>query len=108
MLEVVDMFDEGKRENGKTRIKMIGLVETHEKYRKVELPERFQAVYKMRDMQDKKGGGLMFVTRLDDKIEVGKWESDCRDLLPVEVEIMGRKILVMLVYMDVGDLDRNS
>jgi len=57
-------------------------------------------------MNDKKGGGLMFVNGDSDDVSVVKSDARCSDVLPVEV--MGRKIFVILVYIDVTDIDTNG
>ena len=40
-------------------------------------------------------------------MELNRMESECRDILPVEIIVLGKKLIVVLVYMDVRDLDRN-
>lgn len=59
-------------------------------------------------MSDKKGGGLMLLTWKDGEVKLNKLECGGRDVLVVEVEVGDVRCVVMLVYMDVGDLSRNK
>jgi len=88
--------------------RVIGLVETHEKYKRVEWMDGVEMVTEMRDMSDKKGGGLMLVKRSDDCLIMEKVESGSRDVMMSSLKMNGLEIRLLLVYLDTRDDGRNE
>ena len=92
-------MEEDRRRN---EVRLIGLVETHEKYNNVRLIE------KMRDMEDKKGGGLMILTNDLATVEMEGQNCNSNDILVARVEIWSFSFLLVLVYLDTRDIGRNG
>ena len=85
----------------------MGLVETHEKYRKMDWGEGVDLLSVMREQADQKGGGILLM-----KEKGGcTWEktkSECNDILNAKLNLGKVSIYIMLVYMDVKDKERNK
>lgn len=89
-------------------IVLFGLVETHEKYRKINWTDNIILINKMRTLEDKKGGGLMLLTNTRDEMLMEEIECNNNDILVAEVELFKRSLFVILVYADTKDRDRNQ
>ena len=90
---------------------IICLTETHEKYKKVDIPGRYKQVVKRRKLNDKKGGGMMIL--VDQGMSVDPDTNECQggnpDLLHVKIRAEeGMSLMVMLIYMDTKDQMRNT
>ena len=125
----------GNREEGALRVKMINiqgltkeksveleellkekdnelcilcLVETQQKYKKVDFSNSIKCVEKMREMEDKKGGGLSVLINKKNYRDIK--EQDCKntDILKVNIEIKNVNIRLLLTYLDVKDKQRNK
>ena len=59
MVDVCRLLEEEKLEG---EVRIIGLVETHEKYRKIDWRNNISVMSEMKPENDKKGGSLSFVT----------------------------------------------
>jgi len=92
---------------GVGEIKLVVLVETHEKYRKVNFTDDLKVVDRMRDIQDKKGGGLMIISREGDQMDISRREDSCTDILVVDITIHCFKLVLVVIYADVRDGERN-
>jgi len=103
-VELERIMSEG---SGRGELRILALLETHEKYRKVNFSDRLHIVERMRNMEDKKGGGLMLIYRMADEMEVVQRTNGSRDILAVDVTIGCIKLAIVLVYIDVKDKDRN-
>lgn len=88
-------------------IRIIGLVETQEKYKRVEWMDGVEDIAQRREMSDKKGGGMLLITREENDINMGRVEEECRDILVAEVCVRGWECKLVLVYLDTGDTERN-
>ena len=84
---------------------LVCLTETHEKYSSVRIPDCYHYVVRRRDINDKKGGGLMI--QMGKEIKHNLHSTDCSDLLFIDTEIGNKKVKVILVYMDVVSEERN-
>lgn len=91
----------------KNKIAVLALVETHEKYRRVDWGRGLEMIERMRENSDKKGGGLMLLTESREETSMHRWESECRDILIASVELCSFRFIVILVYLDTADLERN-
>ena len=82
--------------------KILGLVETHENFRRFSRDDNIKITDKMRTAEDKKGGGIKLLHR-------GTWcsfgELDTRspDVSLVQIIGLEKIINVVIVYVDVGD-----
>jgi len=90
-----------------SEVRIIGLVETHEKHRAVSFGEDVGVVERMREVTDKRGGGLMFVWRQDEGLEIEKIQNESPDILAVRVRVGSLDFVAVLVYADTRDMDRN-
>jgi len=90
-------------------LKLVALLETHQKYRKINFSDELGIIERMRELKDKKGGGLMILYRKDDllKMEISQRETTNSDILAVKVVVGCLKVLIALVYIDVKDKERN-
>ena len=104
MIELCKILKEKRDRNESV---LLGLVETHEKYRKIAFPTAIQVVHQMRDDEDKKGGGLMMISA-DDSLEISKLDSRNSDVMIAEVKQSHFVFIVMLIYVDVADRLRNE
>ena len=64
---------------------LVCLTETHEKYSSVKIPDCNHYVVRRRDVNDKKGGGLMI--QMGKEIKYNLHSNDCSDLLFIDTEI---------------------
>ena len=87
-------------------INIFGVTETQLKYKKTEWARNIKMEEKMRSAQDKKGGGLMIATSNKECLLRGL-PNNSDDLLIVEIEVWNVKIVIMLIYLDVKDKERN-
>ena len=62
----------------------------------------------MRDINDKKGGGLMMIVDELDDIAMDRFTSNCRDVLGVRMEMGSFHFAMILVYLDMRDAVRNA
>ena len=78
----------------------MGLVETHEKYKKVEWMDGVRDIAQRREMSDKKGGGMLMITRVDKNLDLEKIEGKCVDVLVGDLGVSGWQCRLALVYTD--------
>ena len=85
------------------------LSETQQKIDKLKINENIINVSSMRNLNEKKGGGLMILFRRDNifKIDYEKVETKSKDLLHVDFKIGAEKIKVILVYFSVHNSEIN-
>lgn len=84
---------------------MICLVETHNRGGKYEI-KGWKNIEKKRTMEDKKGGGIAAI--FDEAIfKVVEIETKSTEILPLKVICGGYKFLLMIIYWDVKDTNRN-
>ena len=79
---------------------ILGLTETQQKYRKVDFGDNILRLDKMREIDDKKGGGLTILMNKPEKTSMREIPSDDCDVMRVEVELGSIVINVLLVYID--------
>ena len=82
------------------------VTETQLKYKKIDWARNIKMEEKMRSAQDKKGGGLVIATSNKECLLRGL-PNKSDDLLIVEIEVWNVKIVIMLIYLDVKDKERN-
>lgn len=102
-LEVEELLKEKRNE-----CCILCLVETQQKYKKVDFSKGVICVEKMRDMNDKKGGGLSVFMNERDGCDIKEKECDNADILKVEVKVRNTVIIMLLTYIDVSDRTRNG
>ena len=101
MVELQEMLCGG--EEGVTGV--LCLTETKQKYHKVDFGDWCIYLEKMRDLNDKKGGGIMAVMKRED--ECSMEEVVCQDcaVMRFRIYIGSTKMHVLLVYVD-GKVDQ--
>ena len=102
-IELAPLLESGGSEND---IVIMGLVETHEKFKKVDWGDKILTVSQMRDRDDKKGGGILLLCNNRD-ISIEKKEYGNNDLLVVDIKVGSFAFTMMVTYMDVSDRFRN-
>ena len=105
MMEISEILTNKDKEEHK--LKIICMVETHEKYIKLDWSEEISVVREMRSMDDKRGGGLAMIM-LKKEFICTKIENKNKDMLAALVEVGKEKIVIITVYMDVNDIGRNG
>ena len=90
-------------------ITMLGLIETHEKYSKINWNDGIIHINQMREMDDKKGGGISFLSTLNDKYNYvqTKKENNCRDILQIAIKINDFEFFLFIIYVDIKEESRN-
>ena len=78
------------------------LTETQQKFVKVRYGKDTNTVEQMRDMKEKKGGGLTILTK-NKNIKMKKIDTKQKDILIVEVEYGTDNFTLVLVYLSVSD-----
>jgi len=103
--EIERIIGEGRQ---RKEIRIIGILETHEKYRKINFSDNLGVIEQMRELDDKKGGGIMLIHNMSDQLEITRNESKCRDILSVNIIIGSFKFVAVIVYADVKEKERND
>ena len=85
----------------KGKNELVLLSETHMKYNKININEKYSVINKMRPNDDKKGGGLQAFYRRYASFKMIEVENDNNDILVLLVEIESMKIYIILVYFSV-------
>ena len=87
------------------------LTETQQKWLNINLPDKLVYVSSMRDMEDKKGGGLSILHTKSDNLETTKLESGHKDILYTTCKASNFQFKLLLVYLatnDQQDSERNQ
>ena len=84
------------------------LTETQQKYKKVTFSEGVKCRDKMRKIEDKKGGGLSILAYQGDGVVMEENECDNADIMKMKIEIAGRRVVLLLVYVDHKLQERNE
>ena len=90
---------------------IICLTETQQKYDKITWTDSFGKVEKMRDVSDKKGGGLLILFKLNDWFKLEQIETKNADVLYATIKASGSVLHIILVYLSIpktsDDRERN-
>lgn len=89
-------------------LSLLCLTETQQKYKRVDFADFVQELSVMREENDKRGGGLIALSRKGKFQSIGMKQVINNDLLEIEVTECGTKITILLLYMDVQDQGRNG
>ena len=92
--------------DGSTKL-ILGSVETHEKFNRLDWGDDIEHIEQMREQTDKKGGGLTMLKDRDD-YNYDKLDNTFRDILNVKLDLGRLNIYVLMVYLDVKDKERNK
>ena len=95
MIELLEILQE---KDGETCI--LFMTETQQKFRRVDFGDKFVQLEKMRDVNDKKGGGLMVVMRQMSESSIEELRCADSDVLRLMISIHPYKLNVFLVYID--------
>ena len=82
------------------------ITETHQKHRTVTIPDMYSFIDQMREVTDKKGGGLMIVHKKSKHITVTKQATNHQDILAAEIKYKNFTGKILLIYGPTNDKDR--
>ena len=83
------------------------LTETHKRDNSVRMKEDTRSIHKTREINDKKGGGLMMLWKSDLEMKSRELSTKFKDILIAENNIGRYKFYSILVYMSVTDFKLN-
>ena len=83
------------------------LVETQLKQDKLKHQEKTRVLNKMRDITDRKGGGLMTVWRENSNINIEEIKTKHRDIMMIKCNMGKKEFFCVIIYMSTNDLERN-
>ena len=83
------------------------LTETQQKMEKINFSKNVKYVTSMRDVEEKKGGGLMILYK-NGNILMKKIETIHKDILIIQCQIYGLELRMILIYMSVSNYDANK
>lgn len=87
------------------------LTETQKKFNNIRIGEHLEIVESMREMEDKKGGGLMILYEEREYLSIEKKENGHRDCLEVRGNFGGEVVNLTVVYLRTGsgreELEKN-
>lgn len=89
------------------RNEVLYITETQHKYNKIHFTDKIGSLTKLRDITDKKGGGLMILYRKDSDIYIKQNPLENNDILEAHVTIQKHTSILLLVYWDVREVARN-
>ena len=69
------------------RCEIMCLTETQQKRQKLVESEGIEKIEGMRELQDKKGGGLLFLWKQKDKFRATRTPTECKDILNVHFKL---------------------
>ena len=84
------------------------LTETHKRDNSIRNKDDTKFIHKIRDLSDKKGGGLMMIWKSDIDMESRELPTKFKDILFTENIIGTYKFYSILVYMSVTDFNLNQ
>ena len=79
------------------------LTETQKKVDDIKIVKDVKIIQTMREMQDRKGGGLQIMYKEKEKYDLQKMTTRSTEILHVEGEIEKGQIRIVLVYMKSGN-----
>ena len=86
---------------------LLCLTETQHKFEKINFNKNIKTIVSMRDLTDKKGGGLMLIHK-NLNVNLNKCTTINKDILIVEGKIYNLSIKIILVYLSVNDFSLNK
>ena len=96
----------------KHECKIMCLTETQLKHDKVDIPDGIEKIESMRQLKDRKGGGLLILFERNIGIQITKLATAHSDILHAKVEIASAFFHIILVYFSVinnrKDKERNT
>lgn len=78
------------------------LTETQKKVNNLKINEDIIVLESMRDLKDKKGGGLMLMHWKDKEIKLEKGDTKNKDLMLIKGDFYGEQINIIVVYFSIG------
>ena len=88
-------------------LNLLCLTETQQKFKRVDFADFVEEYSVMREERDKKGGGLMALAKKGSHQSIGIKPIVNNDIMEMEIIICGIRIMLLLVYMDVQNQERN-
>ena len=85
---------------------IICITETQQRRGTVFLSDGNQMMSKMREIGDKKGGGLCVLWRESNEFVVREIETTHTDLLAIQIQVHGVEYILVLVYFSTGNSER--
>ena len=90
------------------RCEIMCLTETQQKRQKLVESEGIEKIEGMRELQDKKGGGLLFLWKQEDKFRATRTPTECKDILNVHFKLENFSLHIILVYFSVANRDQDK
>ena len=87
-------------------VNMICLVETQQKFKKVDFSEATTCLEKMRTKEDKKGGGFTVVWSTKSGLHAEEVPCNNPDLLKIKIQYKTMLVTMLLVYVDCKENER--
>ncbi len=84
------------------------LTETQKKVRNIIARDDIKILDNMREIKDKKGGGIMMLYKESKGLKFKKIISQSNDLLHVKGEMWGWNIRIIIVYFSVNDKETKN
>ena len=85
----------------KRKNELLILTETHMNYNKIKVDKTIKTWHRMRESNDKKGGGLCIISNAEANFNITQKETKHPDLMNVTVESENLCISILVVYMSV-------
>ena len=83
----------------KGSLEILAMVETHIKDDRYLWDQNWKEYEQRRDVNDKKGGGLLVLHKVNDHIKLEKQKEENKDILIVRGRIGQHKLKLVLIYM---------
>lgn len=100
MVEIEEMINDN--------YSIVCLTETQLKYNKIKINENCVMINKMRELQDRKGGGLMILYKKGSECDLKQINTKHNDVLHCKGIVCGLNIHILLVYLSSNDKERNK
>ena len=101
-VELQSLVQEGNGEG----VSIMCMVETQQKYKKVDFNDKMVCIEKMREINDKKGGGISVIMHRKDKVELNQKECADPDIMRLEVNIGAILMNIIVIYVDCKENNR--
>ena len=87
---------------------IICLIETHQKRKTIKISDGIDSLHKMRDVSDKKGGGILTIWRKSQSIKIDMIKSSSPDFMICTVSINQISFILLVIYAATNDVSRND
>ena len=88
-------------------INLFCMLETHQKRNTIKRRDKTRNITKMRNLSDRKGGGMEILWIENENIEIEEIECKLSDLLCINVRVHNLRFKALLIYLSTNDNCRN-